>query len=157
MLGLPSTGLHTNGYSLARKVLFEHFEPGDRPDALGGLSVGEALLAVHRSYLKPIRALAGAGIARGFVHVTGGGIPGNTARIMPEGLAFDVDYSTWERPPIFNLIRELGEVPETDLRRTFNLGIGLVAIVGSTAVERATTLLESLRERPIEIGSIRQD
>lgn len=154
MIGLPSTGLHTNGYSLARKVLFSRFDLEDRPDELGGESIGEVLLAIHRSYLKPIRALIDAGCARGFVHVTGGGIPGNTARVVPEGLTFEVDYEAWTRPPIFELIQEIGGVPEDDMRRTFNLGIGLIAIVSSENVGAAVRLLENLREDPIEIGSI---
>ncbi len=154
LLGLPSTGLHTNGYSLARAVLFSHFDPGDRPEALGGTSIGEALLAVHRSYLRPIRALLEQGVGRGFVHVTGGGIPGNTPRIIPEGLTFDIDYDAWERPPLFQLIRDLGDVPEDDLRRTFNLGMGLLAVVPESEADRAVRILENLREQPRKIGKI---
>ncbi len=157
LLGLPSTGLHTNGYSLARKVLFEHFDVGDRPDALGGRSIGETLLAVHRSYLRPIRGLIDAGLGRGFVHVTGGGIPGNAKRVMPDGLSCDVDYEAWQRPPIFELIAELGGVPEDDLRRTFNLGIGLIAVVATEHAARAAAILESLREEPVEIGRVTAD
>ena len=155
LLGLPSTGLHTNGYSLARAVLFAHFDAGDRPDELGGASVGEALLAVHRSYLRPIRALLDQGLGRGFVHVTGGGIPGNAPRILPEGLTFDVDYEAWERPPLFRLIQDLGEVPEEDMRRTFNLGMGLLAVAPGSEADRAARILENLREKPRRIGRIR--
>lgn len=157
LLGLPSTGLHTNGYSLARKVLFEHFNVNDRPDALEGRSIGETLLAVHRSYLRPIRGLIDAGLGRGFVHVTGGGIPGNAKRVMPDGLSGDVDYEAWQRPPIFELIAELGGVPEDDLRRTFNLGIGLIAVVATEHAARAAAILESLREEPVEIGRVTAD
>ncbi len=135
LLGLPSTGLHTNGYSLARKVLFQHLTLSSTPDELGGQTVGEALLAVHRSYLAPIRALVDAGLAHAFVHVTGGGLPGNTARVMPEGCTFEYDYSAWERPGLFRLIERLGGVPEADLRRTFNLGIGLVAVVAAAEAD----------------------
>ncbi|WP_054683940.1 phosphoribosylformylglycinamidine cyclo-ligase [Rhodothermus marinus] len=154
LIGLPSTGLHTNGYSLARKVLLSRFSVHDRPPELEGASVGEALLAVHRSYLKPIRALIEADCVHALVHVTGGGIPGNTARVVPEGLRFEVDYDTWERPAIFRLIQELGEVPEDDMRRTFNLGIGLIAIVPGDRKAEAMRTLEALGERPIEIGRI---
>lgn len=129
LIGYPSTGLHTNGYSLARRVLFAHYEVHDRPDALGGASVGEALLAIHRSYLDVIRILKTRVDTRGLVHVTGGGIPGNAKRIMPEGLGVDVDYASWDRPALFNLIQELGNVPEDDMRSAFNLGIGLIAVV----------------------------
>lgn len=152
LIGLPSTGLHTNGYSLARKTLFEKFDVDDRPKELGGAGVGETLLAVHRSYLRPTRALLDADIARGFVHVTGGGIPGNTARVIPDGLGFEVDYSAWARPPIFDLIQSIGDVPEDDMRRTFNLGIGLIAIVADAEVERALAVLANLREEPVVIG-----
>lgn len=154
LIGLPSTGLHTNGYSLARKVLLSHFSVHDRPALLGGASVGEALLAVHRSYLQPIRALIDAACVHAFVHVTGGGIPGNTVRVVPKGLRFEVDYTAWERPPIFRLIQELGQVPEDDMRRTFNLGIGLIAIVPADRKAEAMACLEALGEHPVEIGKI---
>jgi len=154
LLGLPSTGLHTNGYSLARHVLFEHFEVGDLPDELGGVSVGDALLAVHRSYLKATQALTEKGLARGLVHVTGGGIPGNSRRVMPQGLAASVDYTAWERPALFALIQSLGEVPEDDMRSTFNLGIGLIAVVRASDVSAAVACLEALGEHPVQIGSV---
>ncbi|ARA92190.1 phosphoribosylformylglycinamidine cyclo-ligase [Rhodothermaceae bacterium RA] len=154
LLGLPSTGLHTNGYSLARKVLFEAFGVDDRPDALGGASVGEALLAVHRSYLRPIRALIDAGCAHAFAHITGGGLPGNLARVMPDGLTFEVDYTAWSRPPIFDLIQTKGNVPEDDMRRTFNLGIGLVAVVPAERQDAARRVLDLLGEAPVPIGQV---
>ncbi len=154
LIGLPSTGLHTNGYSLARKTLFAKFDVDDRPKELGGAKLGEKLLAVHRSYLRPIRGLLDADISRGFVHVTGGGIPGNTARVIPEGLGFDIDYSAWRRPPIFDLIQSIGDVPEDDMCRTFNVGIGLIAIVAGADVERALAVLHNLREEPVVIGEI---
>ncbi|NBB99522.1 MAG: phosphoribosylformylglycinamidine cyclo-ligase [Bacteroidetes bacterium] len=154
LLGLASTGLHTNGYSLARHVLFEQFAVDDQPDALGGVSVGEALLAVHRSYLEPIQALHAEGLAEGLVHVTGGGIPGNTARVVPEGLVAAVDYTAWERPALFNLIQSLGDVPEADMRQTFNLGIGLIAIVRPPNVPAAVQALEALGEQPVPMGQV---
>jgi phosphoribosylformylglycinamidine cyclo-ligase len=157
LLGLPSTGLHTNGYSLARKVLFEEYDVTESPDELQGLSVGEALLQVHRSYLKPIRALIEAGLARGLVHVTGGGIPGNTSRVVPDGLGFSVDYDAWTRPPIFDLIQDLGSVPEEDMQRTFNLGIGLIAIVAQDDVEAAREVLNGLDEASMVIGEVTAD
>jgi phosphoribosylformylglycinamidine cyclo-ligase len=154
LIGLPSTGLHTNGYSLARKVLLERFGVDDRPNELDGRSIGEALLAVHRSYLEAIQALIAAGLGRGFVHVTGGGIPGNTPRIIPEGLDFEIEYGAWERPAVFNLIQEAGNVPEEDMRRTFNLGIGLIAAVGQEDAGRAEDLLLEMGEHPVRIGRI---
>lgn len=154
LLGLPSTGLHTNGYSLARKVLFERFVAHDTPDALGGQTVAEALLAVHRSYLDAIQALLAEGLARGFAHVTGGGIEGNTRRVLPEGLALDVAWDAWGRPPLFRLIQEVGAVPEDDMRRTFNLGVGLVAVVAPESRARALAVLGALGEPAFEIGRV---
>ncbi len=152
LIGLPSTGLHTNGYSLARRVLFDHLTLGDTPNELGGTTVGDALLAVHRSYLAPIQTLIKAGEAHAFVHVTGGGIPGNTPRIVPDGMGFEVDYDAWTVPGIFRLIERLGAVPQADMRRTFNLGIGLVAVVPDA--ERAIAVLRAMGEAPVEIGRI---
>jgi len=154
LLGLPSTGLHTNGYSLARKVLFDRFVAHDRPDVLGGDSVAEALLAVHRSYLDPIQALISEGGAHAFAHVTGGGLEGNTKRVMPEGLVATFDWDTWARPPIFRLIAETGGVPEDDMRRTFNLGVGMVAVVPEEKRQRALTVLGALGEPAFTIGRV---
>lgn len=154
LVGLPSTGLHTNGYSLARKVLFREFDVHDRPEMLQGDSVGEALLRVHRSYLGAIRGLVDADLVHALVHVTGGGIRGNTARVVPDGLDFEVDFEAWERPPIFNMIQEYGDVPEDDMRRAFNLGIGLVAVVPTAQLEDAMSNLTSGGEAPFVIGSV---
>ena len=154
LLGLPSTGLHTNGYSLARKVLFDHFVANDEPDALGGESVADALLRVHRSYLDAIQALVSEGLAGGFAHVTGGGLVSNTRRILPAGLGLDVAWDAWTRPPIFRLIQEAGSVPEDDMRRTFNLGVGLVAVVAEANVGRALAVLGSLGEPAFEVGRV---
>jgi len=154
LLGVPSSGLHTNGYSLARKVLFERHVAADTPEALGGASVGEALLKVHRSYLDAIQALIAEDLATGFSHVTGGGIEGNTRRILPDGLALEVDYDAWSRPGLFRLIQEVGEVPEEDMRRTFNLGVGLVAVVPEDKKARAKTVLGALGEPAFEIGHV---
>ena len=154
LLGLPSTGLHTNGYSLARKVLFEHFEVDDAPDTLGGLSIADALLAVHRSYLDPIQTLVASGLVRGLSHVTGGGIEGNTSRILPGGLGLEVDYDAWERPALFQLIQSLGEVPEADAREAFNLGIGLVAVVAAADADEAERVWREAGESPVRMGRV---
>lgn len=156
LLALPSTGLHTNGYSLARKVLFDRFVAHDRPEALGGESVAEALLRVHRSYLDPIQALVAEGLAHAFAHVTGGGIEGNTRRVIPDGLGLDIRWDAWSRPALFSLIQEVGAVPEDDMRRTFNLGVGLVAVVPETHVARALAVLGALGEPAFEIGTVGQ-
>jgi len=154
LLGLPSTGLHTNGYSLARKVLFDRFVAGDTPDLLGGETVGDALLRVHKSYLDAIQALIAEGLAHGFAHVTGGGLVGNTSRIVPDGLALDVRWDAWRRPGLFQVIQEVGDVPEEDMRRTFNLGVGLVVVVPEASRDRALTVLGALGEPAFEIGTV---
>lgn len=154
LLGLPSTGLHTNGYSLARKVLFDRFVAGDTPEELGGESIGDALLRVHRSYLDPIQALMAEGIANGFAHITGGGLEGNTKRIMPEGLKASFDWDAWNRPALFKLIQQVGDVPEDDMRRTFNLGVGLVIAVSETNRERALTVLGALGSPAFPVGVV---
>jgi phosphoribosylformylglycinamidine cyclo-ligase len=154
LLGLPSTGLHTNGFSLARHVLFDAFAIDEPIDALGGTTLAEALLTVHRSYLPAIRAARKAVPVRGIAHITGGGLPGNLARIMPDGLHAQVDYTTWTRPAIFDLIQDVGDVPESDMRRTFNLGIGLVVAVPPSAVADATQALTIGDVAPARIGTV---
>jgi phosphoribosylformylglycinamidine cyclo-ligase len=136
LLGVPSTGLHTNGYSLARKVLFE--VAGLKPeDALpgGDGTVADALLAVHRSYLPELRALRGR--LKGAAHITGGGIPGNLVRVLPEGTRVRVDRGAWRVPPVFRAIADAGQVPLDDLYRTFNMGAGLLILVAAEDLERA--------------------
>lgn len=153
LLGLPSTGLHTNGYSLARMVLFEMagLEPGDRPAELEGLSIAKALLAVHRSYLGAVRPLLRKGIAAGICHVTGGGIPGNLCRILPPGCGAAVRMN-WSAPPIFDLIARLGDIAPTDMRRAFNLGVGLIIAVAEEDSGLAVSVLESAGESPFSVG-----
>src|SRR5436305_10442172 len=123
LLGLPSTGLHTNGYSLARKLLFDVAGYGSNtfvPELHS--TVADELLKVHRSYLQPIRKLLAEGILKGAAHITGGGITDNVPRILPDNAAIQIDLSSWPVPPIFELLRSLGSIPVDDLRRTFNLG-----------------------------------
>ena len=151
MIGLPSTGLHTNGYSLARKV----FE-GKLRNTYQGLdgTVGDELLKVHRSYLPVIEPLLTSEDIHGMSHITGGGLTGNTMRIVPEGLRLDVEWSAWPEPVIFDIIRKEGGVPEEDMRRTFNLGVGLVIVVAKTAVDRVMADLKSKHENAYIIGQI---
>ncbi len=131
--GLPSTGLHTNGYSLARKALLERggLKVDDRPAILGGATVADALLAVHRSYLPHVRAIweaCGRPAVRALAHITGGGFPDNIPRVVPDGLCVHVDTTAWEPLPVFRLIAELGGVPGPEMYRVFNMGIGLVVV-----------------------------
>jgi phosphoribosylformylglycinamidine cyclo-ligase len=155
LLGLPSTGLHTNGYSLARKLLFDvaGFLPGTYLDTVGA-TVADALLAVHRSYLKSIQALLKAGLLRGAAHITGGGITDNTPRMLPKGLGVAIDTSAWRIPPLFELLRRIGEMPLDDYRRTLNLGVGMILAVPQRGASKAETALRKLGETPFRIGSV---
>jgi phosphoribosylformylglycinamidine cyclo-ligase len=155
LLALPSTGLHTNGYSLARKLLFDVAGYGPKtllPEV--GATVGDALLAVHRSYLKPIRTLMDAGLLHGAAHITGGGITDNTPRMLPESMAASIDTASWRIPPIFEVLRRTGNIPEEDYRRTFNLGVGMIFAVPARGAARAETLLGGIGESAFRIGGV---
>ena len=134
LIGLPSAGLHTNGYSLARRIVDEtpELSLASRPAELGGTTVADALLAPHLSYTKEIRALLAdpAADVKGFAHITGGGIGGNLKRILPPTVDARVHPDAWTEPPIFHLLRKAGGVPEHDMRSAFNLGVGMVAVLG---------------------------
>jgi phosphoribosylformylglycinamidine cyclo-ligase len=155
LIGLPSSGLHTNGYSLARKLLFEvaHLQP-DSPFGDLGITVAEELLKVHRTYLQPIRALRKAGVLNAAAHITGGGITDNTPRVLPKGLAAMIDTSSWQIPPVFELLRKLGNLEPADYRRTFNLGIGMILIVADSGLSSAERTLKRLGEPYYRVGYI---
>ncbi|MFH1176069.1 MAG: phosphoribosylformylglycinamidine cyclo-ligase [Acidobacteriota bacterium] len=130
LIALPSNGLHTNGYSLARKVLFEKLGLSVDSQVPGmGHTVAETLLAVHRSYLPALAPLLDSGWLRGAAHITGGGIPDNLPRALPEELGAEISLDSWDLPPLFRLIQNAGQVPEDDMRRTFNLGVGMILVV----------------------------
>jgi len=155
LLGLPSTGLHTSGYSLARKVLFEVAGHGaDTQLAEMGGSVAEELLKIHRSYLTPLRALHDAGFLKGAAHITGGGITDNTPRILPKGLGVRIKLGSWPVLPVFELLRKLGRIPEQDWRRTFNLGIGMIVVISPRRLKKVAKILGSLREPWYHIGEV---
>jgi phosphoribosylformylglycinamidine cyclo-ligase len=155
LLGLPSTGLHTNGYSLARKLFFDvaGLTVDQRIPELNA-TLGDVLLTVHRSYLKPIRALLDAKLLKGAAHITGGGITDNTPRILPAGLAAQIDTASWTVPPVFELMRSLGNIPLADYRRTFNLGIGMILAVSKRNLRKAMAILDNLAEPYYQIGSV---
>ena len=153
LLGVKSSGLHTNGYSLARKVLFSAFDPDDHVDELG-TTLGVALLAIHKSYLPLIQATRELQGIHGYSHITGGGIIGNTRRIVPDDLTIEVNWDAWERPPIFQLIQRIGKVPEEDMRMTFNLGIGLIAVAYPLAEEAFKQQAAEQGEEIVEMGRI---
>jgi phosphoribosylformylglycinamidine cyclo-ligase len=155
LLGLGSTGLHTNGYSLARKILFERRGLGVRDPLPGvGSTVGAALLAVHRSYLGALRGLLATPIVRGLAHITGGGITDNLPRILPEGTAARIERGSWPIPPLFDLLRQWGEVPIEEMERTFNLGIGMIVVVPEAEAGRAAAHLAKEGETVHRIGRI---
>jgi phosphoribosylformylglycinamidine cyclo-ligase len=155
LLGLPSTGLHTNGYSLARKLLFEIAGHGANTelDELG-TSVAKELLKLHRSYLTPLRALHDKNILKGAAHITGGGITDNTPRILPKGLGVMIETKSWPVLPVFELLRKIGDIPEADWRRTFNLGIGMIFVVSPSDTKRACKALDKMKERWYKIGVV---
>ncbi len=155
LLALPSTGLHTNGYSLARKLLFDRagYGPGTvLPEV--GQTLGDALLAIHRSYLKPIRTLLAAGLLRGAAHITGGGITDNTPRMLPSGLAVTIETNAWTIPPLFEALRRIGNIPVDDYRRTLNLGVGMILAVPARGATKAEALLRRLGESAFRIGTV---
>ena len=131
LIGIPSTGLHTNGYSLARLVLFDRLGLGvDEYVPALGATVGDALLRVHRSYLPLVRPLLAAELVLAMAHITGGGLTDNLPRVFPPGLGAEIDLSAWEPPPLFRFIQTAGAVPLDEMLRTFNMGIGLVVAAG---------------------------
>lgn len=153
LLGFKSNGLHTNGYSLARKVLFEKHKVTDRHETLE-LSVGEELLRVHKSYLQVITELKTQIAIKAFSHITGGGIIGNTKRVVPKGLTLKVDWKAWELPPVFKLIQAAGNITDDEMRDVFNIGIGLVAIVDKNDVDKAMSIALKANEPAIVMGEV---
>ena len=141
VIGLASSGLHTNGYSLARHVLRDVPLGSERPEL--GQTIGDALLAPHRCYLGPVQGLRSQGIdVRGLVHITGGGLIENPPRILPVGLAMELDHDRWPVPPIFPLLARLGDVSPEEMARVFNLGLGMLVVVPSDQVDAALDALD---------------
>lgn len=154
LVGLPSTGLHTNGYSLARKVLLQQWTVETEVPELGG-TVGDILLTVHRSYLPVMRPILTQPWLRAAAHITGGGIEGNLRRPLPENLRLSIDWSSWEWPPVFRVIQDVGGVDTADMRRTFNLGIGWVLAVAPDSLNTLEDYLRKNNEPYTLIGEVR--
>jgi phosphoribosylformylglycinamidine cyclo-ligase len=155
LLGLASTGLHTNGYSLARKIIASHADCAPQKyHAELGETIGAAMLRPHRSYYEVIRSLRDLPGVSGFAHITGGGIVGNTKRLLRENLSLAVNWRAWEWPPLFKLLQRYGKVAEEEMRNVFNLGLGLVVIVKPEALERAQATLRELNEKNWRIGNV---
>jgi len=155
ILGLASSGLHTNGYSLARKVLLEQ-QGMSLTESVAelGRPLGDALLEPHRCYWPVVKPLLQARLLKGIVHVTGGGLTDNTPRILPAGCRAEIRLGSWPVLPIFDLIRRLGNVPEDDMLRTFNMGIGLALVVAERNVAEVAAVLHKRREKFWTIGRI---
>jgi phosphoribosylformylglycinamidine cyclo-ligase len=156
VIGVASSGLHSNGYSLVRRVLLEdaRLDLHATPEGLGEPLV-DALLRPTKIYARAVRALLDGGIdVRALCHVTGGGLPGNAPRVLPETLGVELDRTSWERPRIFDLVQRLGEIAEEEMRRAFNLGLGLLVIVPESDARRAIDALAGSGERAWEIGRV---
>jgi phosphoribosylformylglycinamidine cyclo-ligase len=136
LIGVPSSGLHTNGYSLARRIVFDHLNLAvDSFVPELGRTIGEVLLEPHRSYLALIRPLLATGCIKGMAHITGGGITENLPRVLPDGTAAQVRLSAWSAPRVFTWLQERGRVPVSDMLRTFNMGIGMIVVAAPDKAE----------------------
>jgi phosphoribosylformylglycinamidine cyclo-ligase len=155
LFGLPSAGLHTNGYSLARKVFFEvaGLGPDERVAELGD-TVGRLLLAEHRSYLPALAGLVDAGRLSGLAHITGGGLVDNLPRILPEGTAALIRRGSWPVPRLFGWLARVGRISAAEMERTFNMGIGMVAVAAADQADAVTAHLEERGEACYPIGEI---
>jgi len=154
LIGLASAGLHTNGYTLVREIMTRRRWTLDTvPDGLA-VPLREALLAPHRSYRRPLRALAKAGWLRGAAHITGGGIAGNLIRILPEGRRARLDRSVWPVPPLFQVLEQAGEITDAEMRATFNLGVGMIVVVPKERGRLATDICRANGAEAWIIGSV---
>jgi len=155
LIGLPSTGLHTNGYSLARKLFFEvaGYKHSEYVTAIKE-KAGTALMKTHRSYLPVIQKMVTAGVTTGMAHITGGGITENLPRILPKNVSAQIEMGSWPVLPIFEHLRTLGQVSDEEMMRTFNMGVGLIAAIPAEKFKKAKNLLDKAEEKFYVIGRI---
>jgi phosphoribosylformylglycinamidine cyclo-ligase len=155
ILGLPSNGLHTNGYSLARKLLFEvaGYSPDDYVNEIKN-KVGNELMRTHKSYWPALKKLVAAQCVSALAHITGGGITENLPRVLPRGTGAAIDLGSWPVPPLFEHLRQLGNVPQDEMLRTFNMGLGMLAVVPLAKFKKAQTVLERVGEKAYTVGRI---
>lgn len=155
IIGLASSGIHSNGYSLVRKVFdVEHADLGQRPEALGGRTLGEALLEPTKIYVKAMTALFREMTPHAVMHITGGGFYENIPRALPQGMTAKIDRAALEIPGIFRLLAEAGNIPERDMFNTYNMGVGMTVVVPAEDAERALSVLEEAGEHAMVIGEI---
>jgi phosphoribosylformylglycinamidine cyclo-ligase len=155
ILGLASSGLHTNGYSLARKLFFEiaGYTPDTYVNEIKG-KVGNELMQTHRSYWPAIKKLVAAESVSAMAHITGGGITGNPPRVLPRGTAAIIEIGSWPSLPIFEHLQKLGNVPQDEMLRTFNMGLGMLLVVPSKKFKKAQSVLERVGEKAYTVGRI---
>jgi len=155
LIGVASNGLHTNGYSLVRKVFFENsdYSVTMRLDETQS-TLGEELLRIHRSYQRLIEKIKNSEGLHGIAHITGGGIVGNTARLLKDDLELQIDWSAWEMQAIFKIIQKEGNIPDSEMRKVFNLGVGLVLVVNTGTVESFLNACKTTSEQAFVIGSV---
>ena len=155
LVALPSTGLHTNGYSLARAIVFDRLRLGiDAHVPELGETVREALLRPHRSYLHAIRPSLGTKAIKGMAHITGGGITDNLPRVLPPGLGYSLDRGSWTIPPVFRWLQHAGDVAETEMFRAFNMGVGLILVVAASDAAGVVSKLADAGESPWVLGEV---
>ena len=160
LVGLAASGLHSNGYTLARRALLRPdggaFDPGERPPELGGASVGEAMLTPTRIYARNILALRAQGFdLRGVAHITGGGVLENVPRALPAALGADLHWGAWPVPPIFGLIQKVGQIADTEMDLTFNNGLGMVLVLPAQQAAECMAAARALGEQAWVVGSVR--
>ncbi|MCI1232369.1 MAG: phosphoribosylformylglycinamidine cyclo-ligase [Bifidobacterium tibiigranuli] len=156
LIGLPSAGVHSNGFSLIRKALFEQagYSVDTTLDELGGKSLGDVLLTPTKIYVKALQPLFKAGLVKGVAHITGGGFIENIPRMIPDGLAASITLGSWDIPPIFDVIEHAGDIDHEEMFNVFNMGIGMVLAVDSSRADEALDLLRSVGEDGKVIGAI---
>jgi phosphoribosylformylglycinamidine cyclo-ligase len=155
LIGLPSNGLHTNGYSLARKLLFEvaRYSPDKYVNELKA-KVGNELMRTHKSYWPVVRRLLDADCVNAMAHITGGGITENLPRVLPKGIGAIVEMGSWPVLPIFEHLQKLGNIPQDEMLRTFNMGIGMILVVPSKKFKKVQTLIDRAGEKAFTIGRV---
>ncbi len=154
LYALPSTGLHTNGYSLARNVLLKEFKVDDYVDSLGK-TIGEELLSVHKSYLNATKDILHEDWLVGISHITGGGIISNTNRVLDNGQQTDINWGSWEIPAIFNLIQDIGKVSDEEMRKSMNLGLGMIYVVKTEGADSFESHMNLLNQKFYNVGVVR--